>query len=183
MDSSSHIDWHLLNMANYHLPVTKIRLCALINPTNESKSEKTLPTNYWISLLELAPFKWLKFDLQPGITGDDDRKLGVVVINSDVVFLDLAAAEDIIHEITLETLEKTTVRLLLQDLSRAKLNRYRFTEFEEGRRYWILRLVEEWEKRGRVKEGSAELVAKGLSCYYRYPNGVEQRAIVQGEFY
>lgn len=183
MDSSSHIDWRLFNMVDYRVRVTKIRICALINPTNESKSEKTLPTNRWIILLELAPFKWLKFDLQPGITGDDGRKLGVVIFNSDVVFLDLSAAEEIIHEITLETVDNTTVKLLLQDLSRAKLNRYKFTEFEEGRRYWISRLVGEWEKRGRLKEGSAELVVKQLSCYYRYPIGVEERVIAQGEFY
>jgi len=183
MDSSSHIDWRLFNMVDYRVRVTKIRICALINPTNESKSEKTLPTNRWIILLELAPFKWLKFDLQPGITGDDGRKLGVVTFNSDVVFLDLTTAEEIIHEITLETVDDTTVKLLLQDLSRAKLNRYKFTESEEGRRYWISRLVEEWEKGGRLKERNTELVVKRLSFYYRYPNGVEERAIAQGEFY
>lgn len=184
MDSSGHLDTTFLLGEHYLLlPITKIHLCALTNKTNQSKFKCRPPTNHWIILLEYSPFKWIKIELQPGLTGPDGRNLGVVVVNSDVVFLDLAQGEQIIHEIGLETLEKPSVKELVQRIGGGGLNRYKFTEFEEGGRYWVYRVVREWENFGLVKERSAAVVEEGLSWYYRYPDGLDERDINQGELY
>lgn len=182
MASSGRYDTSFFPKAHYHLPVTKFRLCALTNTTNQPKCEKTLPTNHWIILLEHAPFKWTKLDLYPGLTAPDGRKMGVLSINSDVKFLDLVEAEQIIHEISLDVVDCQVITLT-RDIGQARLSRYKFTELEEGGRYWIFKVVTQWEKCGRVAKGSADVVYQGLSQYYRYPNGVEARSMPQGEFY
>jgi hypothetical protein len=132
MDASSHFDICFFHSQERALSITKIRLCILAD--KGSKPNVGVPCNRWIILLEVAPLKRIKLELQPGITG---RKLGVVV------FLDIAEPEQIIHEIELARIGKPTVGRLMRDLVALRLNRYKFTAFEEGGRYWVFRVVRE----------------------------------------
>ena len=72
---------------------------------------------------------------------------------------------------------------MIEHLVRNGKDRYKFTEAEEGCRYWTCVAVQEWETGEMIQKGSAVAADKALSCYYRYPTGREARNMEIGEFF
>ena len=158
--------------------VANIRLCAYENVNNEGDANGRPPTNHWAVFLELyqSGSKYVNVDMIPG--DGADGLTGTIILESK----SYSVTNTAIKTVTFQPIKWTTVEAITDLIVRNRRDKYKFTEHEEGCRYWVYTFILDLENEGIVAPGSATTVWASVSCYWRYPSGCEERAVELGTF-
>ena len=158
-------------------PVESVFLCAYANEGNEGDEIGRPPTNHWAAFLKVSETKSVKLDMIPG--DGSDGLTGLLLIESkSYLYTDKA-----IFTLPFSTRGNPTVDDLVSSLLGHGRDRYKFTEAQEGCRYWNYVAIYEWEEAGFLEAGSADLAFESLSYYYVYPTGQDMNPMEEGSFF
>jgi hypothetical protein len=177
MWDSQHLGLSKYNSRDNNSPVTLVSLCAYANENNEGDENGRPPTNYWAAYLEISESKSVMLDMIPG--DGSDGLTGMLIIESNPC-LD---TDKVIFKLTFPIIGCPTVDNLISLLIQKGGDRYKFTEAQQGCRYWNYTAVAQWESAGWLETGSADTAYLALSYYYRYPSGRDGNSMDIGTFY
>lgn len=157
--------------------VITIHICGYVNEKNEGDEEGNPPTNHWAAFLQHSDAGSIGLDMMPGYGSDGLR--GKIEISSK----NCVSTNNAMKTLSFPVNVHTTVQTITDMINDKGRDRYTFTEEEEGCRYWIGTIVSDLEAAKIISTGSGETAWGALSCYWRYPDGSESRAVKQGKFY
>ncbi len=72
---------------------------------------------------------------------------------------------DGVKTLTFKPTESVTVQAIMDLMVENKRDKYRFTEYEEGYRYWMYTLISDLEAEGILAQGSATTAWASISLY------------------
>ena len=114
------------------------------------------------------------------IPGDgDDGLTGTILIESK----SYEATNKSMKSVSLTPIHEFTIQQAIEMILNQGLDRYNFTEDEEGCRFWIYTLIQDFAKEGWIAEECREQVKEVLSFYWVYPEGNVTRPMEEGTFY
>lgn len=157
---------------------TVIHLCGYKNEKNEGDLAGRPPTNHWTAFLQTHGGGSVKLDMVPG-DGSDGRT-GMLIIESKPY----SFTQNAIKTASFQARGQPTVKTVTDLISRLGRDKYRFTEHDEGCRYWMYTFISDLEDAGNVAAGSKAEAWDCLSKYWRHPvgSGSEARAVDRGTF-
>lgn len=115
-------------------------------------------------------------DMLPGY-GDNDTRGSVVITYKQYEF-----TKNAVKKLQYEVEGEHKVQDFGEVINARSRERYNFTEYEEGCRYWLSIVIGDWEDEGLVPTGSSDEVREALSKYWKDPSGCEERLMAQGTF-
>lgn len=132
------------NLGDLEKTVSFIHLCAYQNEENKGDEDDRPPTNHWAAFLQANGRGSARLDM---ISGDGaDGLTGMLVIESKTYEFTHNATQ----RVSFATLGQPTVQTITDLVSRLDRDKYRFTENEEGCRYWIYTFISDLECAGIV---------------------------------
>ena len=177
MWDSPYIGLSTFKSRDANCPVTTVFVCAYANQGNEGDENGRPPTNHWAMFLKISESQSVKLDMIPG--DGSDGLTGMLVIDSKWYLYTNQA----IFTTSFPTKGDPTVNNLISSLHANGMHRYKFTEAQEGCRYWNYVAIDRWQSAGFLEPGSSELAFTSLSHYYVYPTGQELNPMEEGSFF
>ncbi|KAI1962177.1 hypothetical protein LOY94_006744 [Ophidiomyces ophidiicola] len=158
--------------------VTNVHICGYKNEKNEGDLDGRPPTNHWAAFLEVHGGGSVRLDMVPG--DGADGLTGMLIIESKVYSVTNNASKSLFFT----ALGHATVKTITDLISSLNRDKYRFTEHEEGCRYWIYTFISDLEGAGIIGAGSNVQAWNSLSRYWCHPagSGSEARVVEKGAF-
>jgi hypothetical protein len=177
MWNSEHFGLSRFKSVHQSSAVKSVILCAYTNIANIGDENGRPPTNHWAMFLKLSNTHSVKLDMIPG--DGSDGLTGMLIIESK----EYVHTNKAIHMIQFTTQGDPIVDRLVKRLIEKGRDRYKFTDDQEGCRYWNYMAIHEWETAGLLAHGTASSASASLSYYYAYPTGKDSNAMEEGTFY
>jgi hypothetical protein len=158
--------------------IAVVHICGYKNQGNEGDLGGRPPTNHWAAFLEVHGGGSVRFDMVPG--DGSDGLTGMVIIESKRY----KVTDNATKTVSFAAHGRPTVNTVTSLISRLGRDKFKFTENEEGCRYWIYTLISDLEDADIVATGCKGEAWASLSKYWRDPpgSGSQPRSIDQGTF-
>jgi len=157
--------------------VFTVHICGYKNEQNEGDDYGRPPTNHWCAFLQTTARDSVKVDMTPG--DGEDGLTGTILLESK----SYTTTDQAIKTLSFPSTSGPTVGDILDLIIKKRRDKYKFTEDEEGCRYWIYVFVADLEEAGFIKKGSEATAHAALSEYWAYPSGSTPNAMLNGTFY
>lgn len=173
---NSNYDTDNFNPIHLNSKVVTIHICGYKNELNEGDEDGNPPTNHWAVFLQLAAGGSVRLDMTPGYGSDGLR--GKIEVASK----NYKSTQNSIKTLSFQVQVHTTVDTIAQLITSKGRDKYKFTEEEEGCRYWVSTFISDLEAAGIIDAGSGQSALGAVSYYWRNPSGFEPRIVKRGTF-
>jgi hypothetical protein len=157
--------------------VLTVHICGYKNTENKGDEDGRPPTNHFCAFLQTTARDSVKVDMIPG--DGEDGLTGTILLESK----SYTTTNQAIKTVSFPATSGPTVGGILDLIIKGRRDKYKFTEDEEGCRYWIYVFVTDLEAAGFIGKGSGATAHAALSQYWAYPSGSTPNAMRVGTFY